>query len=227
MDSVEQHAALLKVLKEARDVGILGPMPIEAQVEHARGFAFAGTAGIPEYADEDHGAPRGVVGPPQKVLDLGSGGGLPGLVVALEFPGSKVSLLESGGRRADFLRRAVDECGLEDRVNVIHCRAEEAGRYIGERDTYDLVVARSFGVPSVVAECAAPFLRVGGLLVVSEPPDELATPERWPEAGLGMLGMSRSWTVRQKFGYRVIIQGNPCPDRFPRRVGIPGKRHLF
>lgn len=227
MDSVEQLAALLRMLGEARDIGILGPMPIDVQVEHARGFVVAGSAGSHQHADHGGVTPSGVAYLPEKVLDLGSGGGLPGLVIALESPGSKVSLLDSGGRRTEFLGRAIDVCGLGDRVDVLHRRAEEAGRDPRERGSYDLVVARSFGAPSVVAECAAPFLRVGGLLVVSEPPGDSMTSERWPEAGLGMLGMSRSSPVRRKFGYRVISQASPCPDRFPRRVGVPAKRHLF
>jgi 16S rRNA (guanine527-N7)-methyltransferase len=161
-------SALAAVLVEARDLGFLGPGSIERHIEHARGFATAV-------------AEAGVTGDPGEVLDLGSGGGLPGLVLAALWPTSHLTLLDAGTRRAEFLRRAVDACGLEGRVRVLHCRAEEAGRVPAERGAYDVVVARSFGPPAVTAECAAPFLAVGGLLVTSEPP----APDAGLETGAG------------------------------------------
>jgi len=227
MNPVEQRAALLHMLGEARDIGILGPMPINVQIEHATGFVLTASAALHQHANQGSATPSSAVNLPERVLDLGSGGGLPGLVLALEAPDSNVCLLDSSVRRSEFLRRAIDVCGLGDRVSVLHVRAEDAGRDPRERAAYGLVVARSFGAPSVVAECAAPFLHVGGLLVVSEPPGDVMTAERWPEGGLGMLGMSRSWPVRMKFGYRVVTQVSSCPDKFPRRVGVPAKRHLF
>lgn len=80
----------------------------------------------------------------------------------------------------------------------------------------------------MVAECAAPFLRVGGCLITSEPPEELtSTSERWPAAGLGLLGLSASRRIDGDFSYRLAEQSAICPDRFPRRVGVPTKRPLF
>jgi 16S rRNA (guanine527-N7)-methyltransferase len=175
----------------------------------------------------EEGAPSSPAVVPNRVLDLGSGGGLPGLVLALEWPASRLTLLDAGERRVEFLRRTVEVSGLEDRVRVLHSRAEVVGRDPQERGSYDLVVARSFGPPPVTAECAAPMLRVGGLLVVSEPPGEDGTTGRWSVPGLASLGMSRSWSIRGQFGYRVILQGSACPEQFPRRVGVPAKRPLF
>jgi 16S rRNA (guanine527-N7)-methyltransferase len=90
------------------------------------------------------------------------------------------------------------------------------------------VVARSFGSPAVTAECAAPFLEVGGILVVSEPPDRGAS-VRWPVEGLADLGLApvASGGHRGRFGYQVVEKQVPTPDRFPRRTGIPAKRPLF
>lgn len=200
------------VLLEARDVGFLGPGPVGPHIEHARGFAVA------------YGDPRG----PALALDLGSGAGLPGLVLALMWPKVELVLLDANKRRTTFLERAVIELGVTDRVRVVRGRAEEIGRHDAERRRYDLVVARSFATPPVVAECAAPFLRVGGLMITSEPPEESPpTGERWPADGLGLLGLSPSRRVENGFSYRVAEQQIACPDRFPRRVGVPAKRPLF
>jgi 16S rRNA (guanine527-N7)-methyltransferase len=209
----DQEAAVLKWLAEARELGFLGPGPVEPHVAHARGFADAASGA---------GAP-----PPARVLDLGSGGGLPGLVLALVWPGTRCTLLDAGERRVAFLRRAVEGCELGDRVSVVQGRAEEVGREPAQRAAYDLVAARSFGPPAVTAECAAPFLSPGGLLVVSDRPGEGDVGDRWSAPGLAELGMGPAVSVRGEFGFVVVNQVAACPDRFPRRVGIPAKRPLF
>ena len=90
------------------------------------------------------------------VLDLGSGGGVPGLVLVVERPDLSVTMLDANKRRTDFLDEALMTLGAGDRANVIRARAEEAGRNALLRGAFDQVVSRSFGPPAVVAECAAP-----------------------------------------------------------------------
>jgi 16S rRNA (guanine527-N7)-methyltransferase len=157
-----------------------------------------------------------------------------------------VVLLEANQRRAQFLDRAVVTCGLVERVEVVHQRAEVSGRDPLYRGTFDGVAARSFGAPAVVAECAAPFLRPGGWLVVSEPPEDPAAAPgasatgslqsggdasgdhgRWPAELLAQLGLEPVEFVRDGFGYQVLRQSDVCPDTFPRRNGVPSKRPLF
>jgi 16S rRNA (guanine527-N7)-methyltransferase len=116
---------------------------------------------------------------------------------------------------------------------VVWARAEDAGHRDELRGAFDLVVARGFGSPAVTAECGAPFLRVGGTLVVSEPPpddkavDTAEVSARWAPTGLARLGLAvgRSWTG--KYGYQALDQLEPCPPRYARRPGIPAKRPLF
>jgi len=169
-------------------------------------------------------------------MDLGSGGGLPGLVLAQHWPGSEAVLLDASERRTTFLSWAVRSLGWEERVRVVRARAEEGGRFPDLRGTFDVVCARSFGSPPVTAECAAPFLAPGGLLVVSEPPEPHPVPPfenveagqgRWPREGLAALGMEPLISVRARFGYQVVRQISPCPERFPRRAGVPVKRPLY
>src|SRR5690606_21759798 len=102
-------------------------------------------------------------------------------------------------------------------------RAEEVGRSRW-RGRAEAVIARSFGPPAATAECAAPLLRGGGLLVVSEPPDDV---DRWPAAGLAALGLVVGPRVAEDATVQVLVQQEVCPDRFPRRVGLPAKRPLF
>lgn len=202
------------MLEEARDLGFLGPGPVVPHVAHAGGFGNVldglGAAGAPF----------------SRAADLGSGGGVPGLALALRFPEVHWTLVEAGRRRATFLRDAVRRLQLGARVDVEHERAEAIARSSAFRGRFDVVVARGFGGPAVVAECAAPLLVVGGFLVVSEPPGGM--PTRWPPGGLAMLGLAPYQARSGASGaFQVLRQETSCPERFPRRVGVPAKRPLF
>jgi 16S rRNA (guanine527-N7)-methyltransferase len=189
----ETDDRLASVLADAQRLGLIGPRPIAAAVEHARRFAAATPAGA------------------EMALDLGSGGGLPGLVVAVECPEMRLVLLDASERRTTWLGRAVHRLGLGNRVEVVASRAEEFGRDPARRGAFDAVYARGFGPPAVTAECAAPLLRVGGTLIVSEPPtrDEA----RWDRDWLEALGLAR---VASPPGLACFRQAKPCPSRFPR-----------
>ncbi len=167
-----------------------------------------------------HGAADGLA------LDLGTGAGLPGLVLAMSWAASRWVLLDSRRRSVAFVTETVERLGLGGRVDVVLGRAEELGRQVEHRGRYALVTARGFGPPAVTAECGAPFLRVGGRLVVSEPPGSAG--RRWPEDALEQLGL-RLRNVLGKDGgtFAVLEQVVACPSRFPRRSGVPAKRPLF
>lgn len=204
---------LTDLLRESRELGYLGPGPVTDHVAHA--LAFAAVVGE---------APR-------LALDLGAGGGLPGLVLAATvWPATRWTFLDSQAKRTTFLAYAVETLGMADRVTVVTGRAEEISREEAHRAAYDLVVARSFGAPAVTAECAVGFLVVGGLLVVSEPPQP-DTAARWPASGLAQLGLGApvaSAVAGDPPTHLVVMKAvGSVDDRFPRRVGIPAKRPLF
>ncbi|HLN06332.1 MAG TPA: RsmG family class I SAM-dependent methyltransferase [Acidimicrobiales bacterium] len=210
------------VFAEARRRSLIGSLPVPAQIAHSEGFLRALSS---EHVD----------GP---VLELGSGGGLPGLVFAVEDPDLRLVLLDSSRRSTDFLRWAVAELQLSERVEVVNMRAEQAGRDGRYRGSFAAVVARSFGPPAVTAECAAPLLRVGGRLLVAEPPldpssagsmsrDARRAASRWPVEGCAEFGLVPELELREPFGFAVLRQDHPCPERYPRRPGIPNKRPLF
>ena len=205
-------AALEPLLTDARQLGFLGPGPVHDQT--ARSLAFAALAGSP---------PAGLA------VDLGSGGGLPGLVLALVWPGSEWLLIDSNIRRATWLQTAIDELGIASRARVLCERAESTGR--GRwRQTAELVTARGFGPPAPTAECAAGLLKLGGRLLVADPPGQHGG--RWPRDGLATLGLrlETSKVVATEAGPVSLSQlraASDCGPRYPRRVGVPFKRPLF
>ncbi len=142
---------------------------------------------------------------------MGSGAGLPGLVLAHDFPDVTWWLIERAVARADWLRRAVRRLGLAN-VTIAPLAAQAVGRS-EERGRFDVVVARSFAAPLIVAECAAPLLVVGGRLVVSDRSGE----DRWPAAELDRFGLAvggdRLDGARRLRWFRQIRR---CPDRYPR-----------
>lgn len=157
------------------------------------------------------------------MLDLGSGGGVPGLVLAAYRPELEVTLLEARQRACRFLREILAGSACAG-VVVVEARAEEAARRGELREAFDAVVARSFGPPAVTAECAVGFLRPGGRLVVSEPPDDGERRGRWPDDGLDALGFGPAVPGGETGVAFVSVEKIRTDDRWPRRVGIPAKR---
>ena len=204
---------LAAVLARSQELGFLGPGDPEAHRSHSLAFADA------------YQALEG--SEPDACCDLGAGGGIPGLVLALRWRTTTIVLLEAAARRCRFLREAVDELGLTGNVSIAEGRAEELARSPGLEGRFGLVTARSFGPPATTAECAARLLARFGTLLVSEPPSSEATSHRWPEDGLATLGLGPGISLGLDPHLVALRREHPCPDRFPRRDGVPRKRPLF
>jgi 16S rRNA (guanine527-N7)-methyltransferase len=202
---------LLRALEESRARGFLGPADIEVQIAHAEGFALCWENIRPT--------------PPAEFLDLGSGGGLPGLIL-LERWNCRGVLIDSMEKRMRLLIDVLSRSDAPSHGEVIIGRAEEIARKPELSDVFDLVTARSFGPPAVTAECAARFLKVGGVLIVSEPPEDGGS-ERWKTNSLAELGLEPQGRVRYGAAFQILIKTKPTPQRFPRAIGIPGKSPLF
>ena len=143
-------------------LGMLGPRPLAEVVEHAGAFVAA------------LGRRRAA-----RVVDLGSGGGVPGLVIARARPDLRLVLVDRRATRTDHLRRLVGRLGLADRVDVRDGRRRRRRRPLLEAPA-DAVVARGFADPATTArDWPLALLAPGGLLVVSEPPEP--APDRWPD----------------------------------------------
>lgn len=206
----DRRRRLTEQLEIARRRGMLGVGPVGAHLEHTESMATA--IGL-DFSG--------------RFLDLGSGGGVPGVILLGLWPAATGVLLDSRPRRCAFLEETIGALGLLDRGSVACGRAEELARDGRFRGRFELVVARGFGRPATTAECAVGFLAAGGRLAVSEPP---GAPDagRWPEDELAALGLSRA-EVRQADGTGVAILTaiGPTEERWPRRTGVPARRPLW
>lgn len=167
--------------------------------------------------------------PPARVVDIGSGGGYPGLVLACVAPATHFDLVEPLQKRARLLRTAADELGLAN-VNVHPLRAEEAGR--GPlRESADAVTARAVAELRELIEYAAPFGAPGALLVFAKGSaleDELAA------ATNAVHELAVEWVattpMRRAVSEQVRIatfrRRGALSERYPRRPGVPSKRPL-
>jgi 16S rRNA (guanine527-N7)-methyltransferase len=197
--------AVLDGWRRGQRLSAVGPGDVSEHLDHARSLARH-------------------LGAPGRALDLGTGIGIPGLALAGFLPATRWTLLDGARRRIRLVADIVDELGWADRIEVVHERAEVAGRQPDLRGGFDVVIARSFGSPAVTAECAAPFVRLGGTVMVSEPPG--ATTDRWPEDGLAELGLARGPAIARPHA-QVLVAVTPVSDRFPRRPGRATKHPLW
>lgn len=161
------------------------------------------------------------------LIDVGSGAGLPGLVLKIFLPQITTYLLEAVGKKARFLRAVIDRLGLKG-VEVVEERAETAAHRLALRNQFDVAVARALGPMAVVAELSLPFLREGGILLAPRGKDIHLEIEN-SRAAVEMLGAEyavfSSWigTGERTIG---LVQRKNAPSAYPRRVGIPAKRPL-
>jgi 16S rRNA (guanine527-N7)-methyltransferase len=161
------------------------------------------------------------------IADVGSGAGFPGLPLAIAVPNAQVTLIESSARKCQFLLRAIDVCEL-DSVRVLHARVEE----LGTPASFDLVTARAVAPLAVLAEYAAPLLRVGGALLAwrgrRNLEDERAGAVAAAELGLRMHEpvAVRPYPAAERRNLHLMSKVMETPPRFPRRPGIARKRPL-
>jgi 16S rRNA (guanine527-N7)-methyltransferase len=158
--------------------------------------------------------------PPARPIDVGSGGGAPGIPLAVAL-GVPVTLLEATGTKARFLRDVVADLGLA--CPIAHARSEELARGAG-RDAYDLALARALAPPPVALELCLPLVRPGGYLVLWAGAvdravlDGVAAQLAARVEGIAPAGGTRTLALVAKTG--------ATPERFPRRPGMAGKRPL-
>ena len=152
---------------------------------------------------------------PKHGMDLGTGGGLPGIVLAVLWPDTRWTLVDLREARAREVERVVLRLGLQDRVDVIAGDAQTLGHDPDYREACDVVVARAFGPASITAECAAGLVSVGGEFVVSEPPGE--DDQRWNEDGLAMLGFALPRFISENdLRFAALRKAHATPENMPR-----------
>jgi len=163
-----------------------------------------------------------------RIADLGSGAGLPGLVLAACLPGARLDLIESISRKCDFLRDGIERMSLAN-ARVVCARSEEWAAGEG-REAYDVVTARAVGSLATLAELASPLLRDGGVLAAwkgARSADEEAAVALAADR-LGIEPMEVR-SVRPYAGSRdrhihLLRKNGPTPNELPRRPGMAAKR---
>ncbi len=169
-----------------------------------------------------------------RVIDVGSGGGLPGIPVAIARPDLSVTLLEATGKKARFLERCAAELPLPN-VAVLNLRAESAGRDRDHRERYDVVICRAVGPMAELLEYTLPLVAVGGRLLAMKGPSV----ERELDAAGDALAILGAGELQVIEAYPPTSQGpaadalivsvskeNPTPRLYPRAPGMPRQEPL-
>lgn len=168
-----------------------------------------------------------------RLIDVGSGGGLPGVPLAIACPSLQAVLAESIGKKARFLEEASARVPV-DNLRVANGRVEELARTADYRGSFDIATARAVARLAVVAEYCVPFVGVGGCVISMKArldAEELSEGRRAAKK----LGASVSHVVPVPFipevwgkerNLVVFEKVRPTPDLYPRSVGVPAKKPL-
>jgi 16S rRNA (guanine527-N7)-methyltransferase len=168
------------------------------------------------------------LGEATRVVDVGSGGGLPGLPLKIARPGLGMTLVEADQAKSAFLVRACAALGLRD-VEVVARRAEEVGRDSRYRESFDVAVARALAPMAVLAELCLPLVRVGGRLLAQKTDrEDTDSAVRAIETLGGELNsvVAAPSPVRGAGTVVIVDKVRPTPPAYPRRPGIPSRKPL-
>lgn len=170
----------------------------------------------------------------RRIVDIGSGAGIPGLPLKLALPGSEVTLLESNRKKCEFMTHVISALQL-DGVTVVNARAEDAARDVQHRERYELATARGVANLSVLAEYALPFLALGGVAVLPKGPEFTSVRSEADDAAYVADELGAAPAIIQAVAHpgksstdHIVywLKVQTTPDRYPRRAGVPSKRPL-
>lgn len=166
----------------------------------------------------------------QTAIDVGSGAGFPGIPLSICLPEVRFTLLDSLGKRVDFLNSAIDALNLN--AVALHLRAEDGARRPELREQFDLAVARAVAPLNLLAEYLLPFVRVGGRMLAYKGPGldgELAEAQHAFEQLGGRFAHAEAFVIPgRNWDHRLawIEKRAPTPSLYPRRPGKPEKSPL-
>jgi 16S rRNA (guanine527-N7)-methyltransferase len=163
-----------------------------------------------------------------RIADVGAGAGFPSLALAVALPAAHVDLIESIGRKCEFMRRAIAAAGIAN-ATVLETRSEDWAAADG-RDAYDVVTARAVGRLSTLAELASPLLKPNGVLVAWKGKRDEDEEQQLARASESLaMQPEQILDVGDRAGSRhrhlhVIRKSGPTPPNLPRKPGIAKKR---
>ncbi|XP_010533483.1 PREDICTED: uncharacterized protein LOC104809258 [Tarenaya hassleriana] len=165
------------------------------------------------------------------LIDVGSGAGLPGLVIAIACPDWRVTLMESINKRCVFLEHVVNVTGISN-VQILRGRAENLGHDAMYREKFDVAIARAVAEMRVLAEYCLPLVRVGGLFVAAkghDPKEEVQNAEKAVRFMGGSILQICPVESHSPYGQRtavISLKHGPTPQKYPRDPGTPAKAPL-
>jgi 16S rRNA (guanine527-N7)-methyltransferase len=169
--------------------------------------------------------------PYERIVDVGTGAGFPGIPLKITCPGMHLTLVESVGKKADFCRYVVEALNLEH-VSVVQERVEELGQIKGHRERYDWAIGRAVAIMPVLAEYLLPLVRVGGHILAMKGASGPAEAQS-AEGAMRLLGghlrqlipVALPGVAEER--YLVVADKIAAtPRQYPRRVGVPAKQPL-
>ena len=165
------------------------------------------------------------------VIDVGTGAGFPGIPLKIAFPNLSITLLDSLGKRVNFLKEVIGALGLEG-IEAIHGRAEDYAKPNMLREQFDVCVSRAVANLSSLSEYCIPYVKVGGLFI-SYKSEKLAEEKAAAEHAVSLLGgeflEQVEFFLPNSDIYRnlvVIKKGKCTPKKYPRKAGDPTKEPL-
>lgn len=169
--------------------------------------------------------------PPNKLIDVGTGAGFPGIPLKIIFPSMQLTLLESVGKKADFCKHMVDTLQLEN-TEVLNIRAEDLGQNPRYREKFDWAVARAVASMPILMEYLLPLVKVGGAVLAQKGENAHAEAQTAEKAILLLGGYLRRITkvtlpgvVEERF-LVVVDKKATTPSQYPRRAGLPSRKPL-
>ena len=169
--------------------------------------------------------------PPHHLVDVGTGAGFPGLPLKILYPSTRVTLIESVGKKAMFCEHIIRMLSLEN-VQVIKARAEEIGQMPAHREVYDCAVARAVASMNVLSEYLLPLVRIGGMMLAQKGESGPAEAQS-AEKEMKLLGGKLQQVIQINLPgvaddrYLVLVnKSHATPPKYPRKPGMPMKQPL-
>ena len=165
----------------------------------------------------------------ERICDVGTGAGFPGVVMAALSPEKKVTLVDSLGKRLRVIEELAGKAGI-DNIEIVHARAEDAGRMKELRESFDVVTARAVAALPVLAELCVPLVRKGGVFVAykgTSAAEEIKDSERAANIlGVGSVDIQDAGVPGMEHVFVIMKKTGNTPGKYPRKAGDPARNPL-